>query len=188
MDIRSKEIPEVKVLTPRRFGDARGYFSETWSGPRLAEAGIAIDFVQDNESFSAPAATLRGLHYQAPPFAQAKLMRVGMGAILDVAVDVRRGSPTYGQWVSEVLTAENGAQMLVPRGFLHGFVTLSPNTLVMYKVDAVYDAESDGSVSWCDPELAIEWGVNPCEVTLSGKDLNAPRFRDWESPFEYGVD
>ena len=188
MKVERLALDGVVVVTPARYGDARGYFSETWNRQRLAEAGIETTFVQDNESLSATPGTVRGLHYQAPPFAQAKLMRVGMGAILDVAVDVRRGSPTYGQWVSEVLTAENGAQMLVPRGFLHGFVTLSPNTLVMYKVDAVYDAESDGSVSWCDPELAIEWGVNPCEVTLSGKDLNAPRFRDWESPFEYGVD
>ena len=118
MDIRATAIPDVKVLTPRRFGDHRGYFCETWSAPRMAAAGLDFAFVQDNESLSARAGTLRGLHYQAPPFAQAKLVRVAQGAIRDVAVDVRRGSPTYGRWVAEEISAENGAQILVPRGFL----------------------------------------------------------------------
>jgi dTDP-4-dehydrorhamnose 3,5-epimerase len=186
MEIRATALPDVKILTPRRFGDSRGYFSETWSAPRLAEAGLALDFVQDNESLSAQAGTLRGLHYQAPPFAQAKLVRVVRGAILDVAVDARRGSPTYGRWVAEEISAANGAQILVPRGFLHGFVTLTDDTIVIYKVDSVYDAASDGAVVWNDADIGIEWGVE--KVVLSDKDARAPAFRDWASPFEYGVD
>jgi dTDP-4-dehydrorhamnose 3,5-epimerase len=187
MEIRSTAISEVKVLTPRRFGDARGFFSEAWSAARMAEAGLDFAFVQDNESLSAQRGTLRGLHYQAPPFAQTKLVRVVRGAILDVAVDARRGSPTWGKWVSEVISAENGAQILVPRGFLHGFVTLTPDAHVIYKVDNPYDASSDGGVSWSDAELGIDWGVAPDAVTLSDKDCRAPAFRDWKSPFEYGV-
>ena len=185
MDIRSTVLPEVKILTPRRFGDARGYFSETWSAARMREAGLDFAFIQDNESLSATQGTLRGLHYQAPPFAQAKLVRVGQGAILDVVVDARRGSPTWGRWVAETLSAENGAQLLVPRGFLHGFVTLTPDTLVIYKVDNVYDAASDGSVAWDDADLGVDWGV--AEPVISDKDRKAPAFRDWVSPFEYGV-
>jgi dTDP-4-dehydrorhamnose 3,5-epimerase len=187
MEIRDAHIPDVKVLTPKRFGDSRGYFSETWKGPAMAEAGLNFDFVQDNESLSAAPGTLRGLHYQAPPFAQAKLVRCPRGAILDVAVDARRGSRTYGQWVAEEISAENGKQILVPRGFLHGFLTLTPDTLVIYKVDSVYDIESDGGVFCFDPDLAIGWGIGPDEAFLSDKDRKAPLFRDWNSPFEYGV-
>jgi dTDP-4-dehydrorhamnose 3,5-epimerase len=185
MEIRPTALPEVRVLTPRRFGDPRGYFSETWSAARMAAAGLDIAFVQDNESLSAREGTLRGLHYQAPPFAQAKLVRVGRGAILDVAVDARCGSPTYGRWVAEEISAENGAQILVPRGFLHGFVTLTPDTLVLYKVDNVYDAGSDGSVAWNDADIGVDWGM--AEPVVSEKDGKAPAFRDWVSPFEYGV-
>jgi dTDP-4-dehydrorhamnose 3,5-epimerase len=187
MDIRETALPDVKVIAPRRFGDARGYFCETWSAPRLAEAGIGVGFVQDNESLSAQRGTLRGLHYQAPPFAQTKLVRVGKGAILDVAVDARRGSPTYGQWVAEELTSDNGLQLLVPRGFLHGFVTLTDDTLVIYKVDSLYDAGSDGAVIWNDADIGIDWGFAESEAVLSDKDRKAPGFRDWVSPFEYGV-
>jgi dTDP-4-dehydrorhamnose 3,5-epimerase len=187
MEIRPTALPDVKVLRPRRFGDARGYFCETWSRQRMAAAGLDFDFVQDNESLSAQPGTLRGLHYQAPPFAQAKLVRVARGAIRDVAVDVRRGSPTYGAWVAEELSAENGAQIIIPHGFLHGFVTLTADTLVLYKVDNVYDAASDGGVRWDDAELGIDWGVPREGVTLSDKDARAPAFRDWTSPFEYGV-
>jgi dTDP-4-dehydrorhamnose 3,5-epimerase len=187
MDIRATALPDVKVIAPRRFGDARGYFCETWSAPRLAEAGIGVGFVQDNESLSAERGTLRGLHYQAPPFAQTKLVRVGRGAILDVAVDARRGSPTYGRWVAEELSGENGLQLLVPRGFLHGFLTLTDDALVLYKVDSVYDAASDGAVIWNDANIGIDWGVADEEVILSDKDRGAPAFGDWVSPFEYGV-
>jgi dTDP-4-dehydrorhamnose 3,5-epimerase len=183
MQIRETALPEVKVLTPRRFGDARGWFAETWSAARLAGAGLGHHWVQDNESLSARAGTLRGLHYQAPPFAQAKLVRVARGAIRDVAVDVRRGAPTYGRWVAEELSAANGAQILVPRGFLHGFVTLTDDTLVLYKVDNPYDAASDGAVAWDDPDLAIDWGIAPGQAILSDKDRAAPRFADWTSPF-----
>lgn len=187
MEIRSTKLPEVKVLTPRRFGDARGYFSETWSAPRMDEAGLAFAFCQDNESLSAQKGTLRGLHYQAPPFAQTKLVRVAKGAILDVAVDARLGSPSYGRWVAEEISAENGAQILVPRGFLHGFVTLTAGTLVIYKVDNVYDAGSDGSVIWNDADIGVDWGLAEGDAVLSDKDRSAPAFRDWVSPFEYGV-
>lgn len=188
MEVRPTAIPEVKVLTPRRFGDHRGYFSETWSAARMAGAGLEVAFVQDNESLSATAGTLRGLHYQAPPFAQAKLVRVARGAILDVAVDARRGSPTFGRWVAEEISAENGAQILVPRGFLHGFLTLVPDTLAIYKVDNLFDAASDGGVMWSDPDLAIDWRWPAGDVVLSDKDRGQPSFRDWVSPFEYGVD
>jgi dTDP-4-dehydrorhamnose 3,5-epimerase len=187
MEVRATALADVKVLTPRRFGDQRGYFSETWSAARLAERGLDFEFVQDNESLSAAAGTLRGLHYQAPPFAQAKLVRVARGAIRDVAVDARRGSPTYGRWVVEDLSAENGAQILVPVGFLHGFLTLTDDTLVIYKVDNVYDAGSDGGVRWNDPDIGADWGVADEGLTLSDKDRQAPFFREWTSPFEYGV-
>jgi dTDP-4-dehydrorhamnose 3,5-epimerase len=185
MEIRATALPEVKVLTPRRFGDARGYFCETWSAARMGASSLDLAFVQDNESLSARAGTLRGLHYQAPPFAQTKLVRVAKGAILDVAVDARRDSPTYGKWVAEEISAANGAQILVPRGFLHGFVTLTDDTLVIYKVDNVYDAASDGAVIWNDADIGIAWSVE--NVVLSDKDRLAPAFRDWTSPFEYEV-
>jgi dTDP-4-dehydrorhamnose 3,5-epimerase len=187
MDVRATALPEVKVLTPRRFGDQRGYFAETWNAARMAGHGLDLDFVQDNEGLSARAGTLRGLHYQAPPFAQAKLVRVARGAVRDVAVDARRGSPSYGRWVAEDLSAENGAQLLVPRGFLHGYLTLTDDTLVLYKVDNVYDADSDGGVRWDDPDIGIDWGVTAEGLTLSDKDRRAPAFREWKSPFEYGV-
>ncbi len=185
MQVISTRLPDVRVLTPRRFGDARGFFCETWSRRRLEDAGIVHDFVQDNESLSRDSGTLRGLHYQAPPFAQTKLVRVVAGAVLDVAVDVRRGSPDYGRWVSVELSAENGQQLLIPRGFLHGFLTCAPNTHVIYKVDSYYNAESDGGVLWNDPDLGIDWG-QPAGVLLSDKDRVAPRFADWRSPFRFG--
>jgi dTDP-4-dehydrorhamnose 3,5-epimerase len=141
--------------------------------------------VQDNESVSRYAGTVRGLHYQAPPFAQAKLVRVVSGSILDVAVDVRVGSPDYGKWVSVELSIRNGRQLLVPRGFLHGFVTLAPETHVIYKVDNFHNAEADGAVIWNDPYLAIDWTVSGDAVALSAKDAAAPGFSDWVSPFVY---
>ncbi len=186
LDIADKAIPEVKRFVPRRFGDARGFFTETWSAARMAAAGLDIAFVQDNHSYSAAAGTVRGLHYQAPPAAQAKLVRVARGAVLDVAVDVRRGSPTYGRWVSEELSAENGVQLLVPRGFLHGFVTLVPDTDVLYKVDAPYAPDCDGAVRFDDPDLGIDWGIDPAGAVLSDKDAAAPLFRNFVTPFVYG--
>lgn len=182
MDITPTSLPDVLVLTPRRFGDARGWFSETWSAARFAEAGIALNFVQDNHSFSADVGTLRGLHYQSPPRAQDKLVRCTRGAIIDIAVDARMGSPTYGEWVVEELTAQNGKQLLVPKGFLHGFVTLVSDSEVQYKVSDFYDAECDGSVHW--DSLGIDWGLSASPI-LSDKDLNAPAFDSWDSPFIY---
>lgn len=183
MEITATNIEDVKILTPKRFADARGYFAECWNKRTLGAHGINIDFVQDNESLSRDVGTLRGLHYQAPPFAQTKLVRVVAGAIQDVAVDVRIGSPSFGRSVSVEISAENGRQLLVPQGFLHGFVTLEPDTQVIYKVDNYYDGDSDGAVIWDDPNLAIDWGAEP--NVLSGKDAAAPRFADWVSPFSY---
>ncbi|HSF64639.1 MAG TPA: dTDP-4-dehydrorhamnose 3,5-epimerase [Paracoccaceae bacterium] len=182
MQIDPTALSGVVILTPARFGDDRGWFSETWNGPRLAQAGIAIAFVQDNHSFSAQPGTLRGLHYQKAPHAQDKLVRCTRGAIYDVAVDARRGSPTYGQWVGVDLTAENGRQLLVPKGFLHGFVTRTPDTEVQYKCSDVYAPDCDGGVRW--DSIGIDWGLTGDPV-LSGKDRVAPAFADWESPFEW---
>jgi dTDP-4-dehydrorhamnose 3,5-epimerase len=184
MEIVSAKIEDVKIITPSRFGDGRGFFSESWSRRAMQGLGLDLDFVQDNESLSREAGTLRGLHYQAPPYAQAKLVRVVRGAILDVAVDVRNGSPDFGKWISAKISAENGAQILVPRGFLHGFLTLMPDTHVIYKADGFYNADADGAVIWDDPMLAIDWG-NLGDVQLSDKDQIAPKFTDWTSPFIY---
>lgn len=183
LEVTSLEISDVKLLTPARFRDARGFFSETYNAERFRAAGVVSEFMQDNHSYSAPVGTVRGLHYQSPPFAQAKLVRVLRGAIIDVAVDVRKGSPSYGKWVKAELSAENGVQIFVPRGFLHGFVTLQPDTEVQYKVDAPYSKDHDGAVRWNDPDLAIDWGVDPTKCTLSEKDAAAQSFADFVSPF-----
>ena len=183
LKVESLAIPDVLLLTPARFGDSRGFFSETYNAERFKSAGVTADFIQDNHSYSAPVGTVRGLHFQAPPFAQAKLVRVLRGAIIDVAVDVRKGSPTYGQWVKAELSAENGVQIFVPRGFLHGFATLQPDTEIQYKVDAPYSKAHDGAVRWDDPDLAIDWGIDQTVATLSEKDAVAQRFKDFVSPF-----
>lgn len=183
--IEETELPGVLILTPRVFGDARGSFCESWNRATLAGLGLDLDFVQDNQSISTAPGTVRGLHYQAPPHAQDKLVRVGHGAILDVAVDVRRGSPTYGKWVGVELSAENARQLLVPRGFLHGFVTRTPATVVLYKTTDVYAPDCDGAVHFADPDLGIDWGIDPATAILSDKDARAPRFADWTSPFTY---
>ena len=180
-------LPEVILVAPRRFGDARGYFCETYVKPRFAAAGITADFIQDNESLSATPGTVRGLHMQAPPFAQAKLVRVLKGAIFDVAVDVRKGSPTYGKWVGATLTAEKGEQLFVPQGFAHGFATLAPDTHVAYKVDGLYDRDSERGIVWNDPDLAIDWGIDGDAAVLSDKDKVLPRFKDFDSPFTFQV-
>ncbi|MDP1667542.1 dTDP-4-dehydrorhamnose 3,5-epimerase [Phaeovulum sp.] len=173
-------LDEVLLLTPRRFADDRGWFSETWNRRDLALAGITVDFVQDNHSMSAAAGTLRGLHYQRPPQAQAKLVRCTRGAIFDVAVDARVGSPSYGRWVGVELSAENGRQFFIPAGFLHGFVTREPDTEVQYKCSAYYAPDCDGAVRW--DSLGIDWGLTGAPV-LSAKDAAAPAFGDWQSPF-----
>lgn len=183
MDVVSLEIPEVKVITPRRFSDDRGFFSETYNARAFKAAGVEVDFVQDNHSYSAKKGTVRGLHYQAPPHAQSKLVRVLRGAVIDVAVDARKASPTFGKWVKAALSAENGKQIFVPKGFLHGFITLEPDTEVAYKVDAFYDGASDGSVKWDDPDLAIDWGVRASGASLSAKDATAPAWTAFASPF-----
>lgn len=185
MQIASLEIPEVKLVTPRRFGDDRGFFEETYNERRYQDGGVAARFLQDNHSASASAGTVRGLHYQAPPFAQAKLVRVLRGSILDVAVDARRGSPTFGKHVKAELSAENGVQIFVPAGFLHGFITLEPDTHVTYKVDAYYSADADGSIRFDDPDLAIDWGPNAADPVLSEKDGKAPAWASFETPFIY---
>jgi dTDP-4-dehydrorhamnose 3,5-epimerase len=182
MKVTETAITGLLVLTPARFGDDRGWFSETWNAERMRAAGLDFTFVQDNHSFSAARGTLRGLHYQRPPRAQDKLVRCSRGAILDVAVDVRRGSPTYGQWVTEELSAANGRQMLVPKGFLHGFVTLTEDTEVQYKCSDTYAPDCDGAVRW--DSLGIGWGVT--DPVLSAKDAAAPAFADFVSPFVYG--
>jgi len=175
----------VQLIEPRRFGDERGWFTEFYSVRAFAERGIDDVFVQDNHSLSAPAGTLRGLHFQAPPAAQAKLVRCIAGAIWDVAVDARRGSPTYGRWVAAELSADNGRQLFVPRGFLHGFVTLVPDTQVTYKVSDFYAPAQDGGIAWDDPDLALPWPLDGRVPELSAKDRTQPRFRDWDSPFDY---
>ena len=183
LEIEKTALPGVLMLTPRRFGDARGFFSETWNRRRMAENGIDIDFVQDNHSFSASAGTVRGLHFQAPPHAQDKLVRCGRGRLFDVAVDIRRGSPTYGRWVGVELSAENGRQLLVPRGFLHGFVTREPDTEIVYKCSDYYAPEADGAVRFDDPDIGIDWGIDTKAAVLSEKDAAAPFLRDFDTPF-----
>ena len=183
MKIIETALPGVLILEPRRFGDARGWFMESWNRETLRGHGIEIDFVQDNHSYSAPRGTVRGLHYQSPPHAQAKLVRVTRGLARDVAVDVRRGWATYGRHVTVDLSAENGRQLLVPEGFLHGFATLTPDVELLYKCSDVYAPECDGAVAWDDPDLGIDWGIEADQATLSDKDRAAPRFADWTSPY-----
>lgn len=180
MQIEHTPLPGVVILIPRRFGDDRGWFTETWNAERMAEAGLDLSFVQDNHSFSAQKGTLRGLHYQSPPRAQDKLIRCTRGAILDVAVDARRGSPTYGRSAAVELSASNGRQLLVPKGFLHGFVTLTPDCEVQYKCTDTYAPANDGAVRW--DSVGVDWGLSGDPV-LSAKDAAAPAFVDWESPF-----
>ena len=183
LDVEKTELEGVLILTTRRFEDQRGYFTETYNATRFQEAGVVEDFVQDNHSLSKEAGTIRGLHYQAPPRAQAKLVRVVCGAIVDIAVDVRKGSPTFGAHVRVELSAQNGKQLLVPAGFLHGFATLTPMTEVVYKVSDFYSAEHDGAVLWNSTSLALDWGVREEDAKLSAKDAAAIDFEDFDSPF-----
>lgn len=183
VEVRELGLPGVLEILPRKFGDERGFFSETWSAQAFASAGIDLDFVQDNHSHSAERGTLRGLHFQTPPFAQDKLVRVVRGAIYDVAVDIRRGSPTFGRWIGLGVSAAAWNQILVPKGFAHGFVTLEPDTEVVYKVTAPYAPECDRSIRYDDPAIAIEWPVVAEAVRLSEKDRLAPMLRDVETGF-----
>lgn len=168
----------VFEVTPKKFGDARGFFSETYQRQRFADAGIGLDFMQDNQSFSAEKWTLRGLHFQVAPFAQDKLIRVLRGSVFDVAVDIRNGSPTYGKWVGCTLSAEKFNQLFIPRGFAHGFLTLEPDVEVLYKVTAPYAPECDRSVRWNDPAIDIAWPLGGAQPVLSAKDANAPLVAD----------
>lgn len=178
LSVEETAIPAVKVVTPKKFGDHRGFFSETWSRKAFAEAGLDLDFVQDNQSLSAPVGTLRGLHFQSAPFAQDKLVRVTRGRILDVAVDIRTSSPTFGKHVAVELSAENWKQLLVPIGFAHGFVTLEPDTEVLYKVTAPYAPQNDHGLAFDDPALGIDWRLPLSELTLSDKDRKHPRLAE----------
>jgi dTDP-4-dehydrorhamnose 3,5-epimerase len=185
MDVKNLRLPGVILVTPRRFSDARGYFSETYNEKTFRAAGIAASFVQDNQSLSTQRGTIRGLHFQLPPAAQGKLVRVVQGSVYDVAVDLRVGSPTYGRWDGATLTAGGGEQIYVPRGFAHAFCTLEPDTVVAYKVDDFYAPACDSGLIWNDPTLAIEWPVAANEVVLSDKDQKLGRFADFASPFAY---
>jgi dTDP-4-dehydrorhamnose 3,5-epimerase len=185
MIISETRLADVKLITPARHGDGRGFFSESYSRARLREHGIGLEFVQDNHSLSHQAGTVRGLHFQAPPHAQAKLVRCGRGRLFDVAVDIRRGSPTYGRWVGEELSFENGKQLFVPAGFLHGFVTLAPDTEAIYKCSDYYAPDCDGAVRFDDPDIGINWGIAPGAAVLSDKDAAAPLLADFVSPFDY---
>ncbi|MCC6679375.1 MAG: dTDP-4-dehydrorhamnose 3,5-epimerase [Phycisphaeraceae bacterium] len=185
MDIQPLDIPDLKLISPKKFGDARGFFSEVWSRRTYESAGINCDFVQDNHSLSAEVGTVRGLHFQSPPAAQAKLVRCIHGRVLDIVVDLRVGSPTFGKHIRAVLDADNWQQLFIPVGFAHGFVTLLPDSEVLYKVDQYYSPENDGGVLWCDSELGIDWGVAPDKAVVSAKDAKLPAWRDFKSPFTY---
>jgi len=185
LKVTQTKLPGVLLLEPRRFGDDRGFFSESWSRKTLAEHGVDIDFVQDNHSVSAAVNTVRGLHFQSPPHAQAKLVRCGRGRLFDVAVDIRKGSPTFGQWVGYELSFANGLQLLIPEGFLHGFSTREPDTEIIYKCSDYYAPDCDGAVRFDDPDLAIDWGLSG-DAILSDKDANAPLMAQFDSPFTYG--
>ena len=185
VEVKKTALNAVLKFMPKRFGDDRGFFEETWSARDLKAEGVDLNFVQDNHSYSAPVGTLRGLHFQAPPHAQDKLVRCTRGVIFDVAVDIRVGSPTYGKWVGEELSRENGKQLLVPKGFLHGFLTLAPDTEVQYKCTDYYAQECDGGVRW--DSLGIAWPLALGQApVLSPKDASAQGFADFSSPFRYG--
>ena len=185
MLLSSLDIPDIKLLSPEKHGDARGFFSEIYSQRSLEAAGIRQQFVQENCSFSAAQFTVRGLHWQSPPFVQAKLVQVLKGSILDVAVDLRRQSPWFGQHVAVELSATNWQQLLIPVGFAHGFCTLEPDTMVLYKVDAYYSAEHDEGVRWDDPTIGIDWPAGKDQAVLSTKDQQLPLLADCEPPFTY---
>jgi dTDP-4-dehydrorhamnose 3,5-epimerase len=185
MDVVALAIPEVKLVKPPRFRDARGVFSEIYNRNALSAGGIATDFVQDNCSVSVPSGTIRGLHFQAPPMAQAKIVMVLRGRMRDVVVDCRKGSPTFGRHVGVDLDGDEWQQLFVPEGFAHGFCTLEPDTMVLYKVSAPYAPKLDGGIAWNDPDLGIDWPVAAGNAVVSEKDKQLPRLRDLASPFSY---
>lgn len=183
MKVEKTALPGVLILEPQVFGDNRGWFTEVYSQKRMLECGIDILFIQDNHSFSANKGTLRGLHFQNNPKSQTKLVRCTRGRLMDVAVDIRTGSPTYRQWVAVELSAENHRQLLIPKGFAHGFVTLTDNVEVEYKVDEYYAPDCDRSIRYDDPDIGVDWSV--ASPILSAKDLNAPLLKDSDVNFEY---
>ena len=183
MKIEKTPLSGVLVIVPARHGDHRGFFSESWNRQRMFDHGVDIDFVQDNHSLSAQVGTVRGLHFQSPPHAQDKLVRCGRGRLFDVVVDVRNGSPTYGQWAGEELSFENGKQLLVPKGFLHGFMTLEPDTEIIYKCSDYYAPECDGAVRW--DSCGIDWPIDVAAPVLSEKDKIAQTLADFDTPFVY---
>jgi dTDP-4-dehydrorhamnose 3,5-epimerase len=174
LSVEPTDIPDVKIVKVDRFGDDRGFFSDVYNRKRFSEAGLGMEFVQDNHSWSAKPGTIRGLHFQSIPFAQDKLVRVARGRILDVAVDIRRSSPTFGRHVAVELSADNWRQLFVPIGFAHGFCTLEPDTEVLYKVSSDYAPKHDHGIAWDDPDLAIRWPVDPEQAILSDKDRRHP--------------
>lgn len=190
MKVTETKIPGVKVIEPDCFGDNRGWFMETYSTVKYSEIGIDTMFVQDNHSMSAKKGTLRGLHFQNAPMAQAKLVRCIKGVVVDVAVDIRKGSPTYKQWVSVELSAENKKQFYIPRGFAHGFLTLTDDVEFEYKVDNLYSKEYDRGIRYDDPDIGVDWGVllNGIEPILSEKDVHGPFLVDSDANFVYEVD
>lgn len=180
-----QKLPGIKLFVPQRFNDKRGFFATTYNRKNYSKMGIDLEFVQDNHSFSFDAGTIRGLHFQVPPYAQGKLIRCGSGALFDVAVDIRRGSPTYGQWEGYELSAKNGHQLYIPIGFAHGFITLEPNSEIAYKCTNYYAPEAEGSILWNDPDIRIAWPEVKKPI-LSEKDATANLLANFESPFVIG--
>ncbi|MFD2729133.1 dTDP-4-dehydrorhamnose 3,5-epimerase [Enterococcus camelliae] len=188
LKVTATKLTDVKIIEPAVFGDHRGFFTESYSDKDFKEAGIDFNFIQDNHSLSTEPGVLRGLHFQKGQAAQTKLIRVVTGAVLDVIVDIRKGSPTYGEWEGYILSASNHRQLLVPKGYAHGFVTLTDNVHFLYKCDNYYNAEADGGIAFDDPELAITWPIDQSKAILSEKDKHHPTLKEFEAenPFVYG--
>lgn len=185
IEVQPLELDGVLEIRPARHADDRGFFSEVWSRSHWKEVGVDVEFVQDNHSLSKHRGVLRGLHYQAPPMAQAKLVRVTRGTVFDVAVDIRAGSPSFGRWVSTILSAERWNQLFIPAGFAHGFLTIEPDTEVEYKVSAPYSAEHDRAIRFDDPDIAIDWPIEASQLILSDKDRAAPRLAEVQTGFAF---
>jgi len=185
LHVERLSLPDVILVTPQRFADSRGYFVETYNQRAFTEAGIGVDFRQDNQSLSTQRGTIRGLHFQLAPQPQAKLVRVLAGAVFDVAVDLRTGSATYGKWCAATLTASGGEELFIPVGFAHAFCTLEPDTMVAYKVDGFYNKAAEGGIRWDDPDIGITWPVAPEEIKVSDKDAALPYLRDVAGPFTF---
>ena len=187
LKIEPLSIPDVLLVTPRRFADSRGYFVETYTQRSFHQAGITPSFRQDNQSLSTQRGTIRGLHFQLAPEPQTKLVRVLAGSVYDVAVDLRHGSATYGQWCGATLTADVGEELLIPAGFAHAFCTLEPATIVAYKVDGFYNKAAEGGLRWDDPDIGIDWPVPAAEIKVSEKDAALPFLRDAATPFDFAT-